>query len=84
MSLVRNALAWASVLAFSGSTAWGATIAGTVKGPDGAGFKGAFVEAQNTANQVTFNTLSHAEVAPIAWRSCPPAPTTSSSGPWAS
>ncbi len=60
MSLLRTALGLAGILAFSGSAAMAATISGTVKGPDGTKFKGAFVEAQNTQNRVTFNTLSHA------------------------
>jgi virginiamycin B lyase len=36
-----------------------ATISGTVKGPDGAPFKGAFVSAQNTKTKITVNVLSH-------------------------
>ena len=39
--------------------AHGATITGTVKGPDGAPFKGAFVQAQNTKTKITVNVLSH-------------------------
>jgi len=35
-----------------------ATITGTVKGPDGAAFKGAFVEAQSTQTRITVNVLS--------------------------
>ena len=35
-----------------------ATVTGTVKGPDGAPFKGAFIEAQNAATKITFNVLS--------------------------
>ena len=61
MKLMRAALAFASVLAISGSAAMAATVSGTVKGPDGTVFKGAFVEAQNTQNRVTYNTLSHAD-----------------------
>ena len=37
----------------------GATITGVVKGPDGAPFKGAFVQAQNTKTKITINVLSH-------------------------
>jgi hypothetical protein len=37
----------------------GARITGTVKGPDGAPFKGAFVQAQNTKTKITINVLSH-------------------------
>ena len=39
--------------------AHGATISGTVKGPDGVPFKGAFVSAQNTKTKITVNVLSH-------------------------
>jgi virginiamycin B lyase len=35
-----------------------ATVTGTVKGPDGAGFQGAFVEAQNTKSRITTIVLS--------------------------
>lgn len=35
-----------------------ATITGTVKGPDGAPFKGAFVIAQNTSNRISVTVLS--------------------------
>ena len=36
-----------------------ATITGIVKGPDGAPFMGAFVQAQNTKTKITVNVLSH-------------------------
>ena len=44
----------------SGGFLWrtGATVTGTVKGPDGAAFKGAFVQAQNTKTRITVNVLS--------------------------
>ena len=61
MRLIKTAIAFVGVLAISASAAFGATVAGTVKGPDGAAFKGAFVEFQNTQNRVTYNTLSHAD-----------------------
>ncbi|MGH9563393.1 MAG: carboxypeptidase-like regulatory domain-containing protein, partial [Terracidiphilus sp.] len=35
------------------------TITGTVKGPDGAPFEGAFIEAQNLSTKITTNVLSH-------------------------
>ena len=38
-----------------------ATISGTVKGPDGKPFKGAFVEAQNLDSRITVNVLSDAQ-----------------------
>ena len=44
---------------FLAAFAHGATISGTVKGPDGAPFKGAFVQAQNTKTKITVNVLSH-------------------------
>src|SRR6476646_7267011 len=36
----------------------GGSISGTVKGPDGAAFKGAFVRAQNAKTKITVNVLS--------------------------
>ena len=47
-----------AVTVTAASTAFGATIAGTVKGPDGAPFMGAFVIAENTQNKMTVNVLS--------------------------
>jgi virginiamycin B lyase len=35
------------------SVAFGATVSGTVKGPDGAPFEGAFIEAQNMQSKIT-------------------------------
>src|SRR5215472_2247704 len=40
------------------SVAYGGTISGTVKGPDGKPFKGAFVEAQDVDSRITTNVLS--------------------------
>jgi virginiamycin B lyase len=60
MRKIRTLLGFAGILAFSAS-AFGATITGTVKSPDGTPFKGAFVEAQNTQSRITFNVLSHAD-----------------------
>ena len=40
------------------STAFGATITGTVTGPDGKPFMGAFVVAENAQNKMTVNVLS--------------------------
>ena len=45
-----------SVLACS--TAFAANVTGTVKGPDGAAFRGAFVQAVNTKTKVTVSVLS--------------------------
>ncbi len=41
-----------------GSVCQGATVTGTVKGPDGAPFQGAFVQAQNVKNKVMTSVLS--------------------------
>src|SRR6267154_2067201 len=47
------------VLIFSlGSLTFAATITGTVKGPDGAPFMGAFVVAENSENKMTVSVLS--------------------------
>ena len=40
------------------SAGYGATVTGTVKGPNGAAFKGAFIQAQNTQNRMWFTVLS--------------------------
>src|SRR6266478_6437707 len=45
------------ILSFA-SLGYGATISGTVKGPDGKSFKGAFVAAQNLESRITVNVLS--------------------------
>ena len=44
-----------------GSVTHSATITGTVKGPDGAPFQGAFVEAQNTKTKITVIVLSDSQ-----------------------
>ena len=50
------------VLAMAGcaavSAADAATIAGTVTGPDGKGFRGAFVQARNLKTKITVSVLS--------------------------
>jgi virginiamycin B lyase len=53
------ALIGAAIL--SGSACYGATVTGTVKGPDGSPFMGAFVEARNTKTKMTFMSLSDAQ-----------------------
>src|SRR5260370_37037072 len=40
------------------SISFGATVTGTVKGPEGSAFKGAFVQAQNTGTRVLISVLS--------------------------
>ena len=54
----RKLTSLASAFAFLAPFACGATITGTVKGPDGAPFRGAFVQAQNTETRITVNVLS--------------------------
>src|SRR5580704_2164276 len=44
--------------ATAASAADAATIAGTVTGPDGAPFRGAFVQARNAATKITVSVLS--------------------------
>src|ERR1700733_1565659 len=41
-----------------GSVCQGATVTGTVKGPDSAPFQGAFVQAQNVKNKMMVSVLS--------------------------
>ena len=51
-------LSLAASFAFIAPLAYGAAVTGTVKGPDGTPFKGAFVEAQNKKTRITVNVLS--------------------------
>ena len=44
-----------------GSACFGATLTGMVKGPDGAAFQGAFVQAQNAQTRMTFIALSDSQ-----------------------
>ena len=46
------------LVALSASAANAATIAGTVTGPDGAPFRGAFVQARNATTKITVSVLS--------------------------
>src|ERR1700682_5636785 len=55
---LQRVLGLLSAVVFFASFAYGATIAGSVKGPDGAPFKGAFVQAQNAKTKITVNVLS--------------------------
>src|SRR4030088_1361483 len=55
---MQRILGLLGAVVFSTSFAYGATITGSVKGPDGAPFKGAFVQAQNTKTRITVNVLS--------------------------
>src|SRR6267378_2310215 len=58
MRLVGKTLVLAGLLCCVASFSRSATISGTVKGPDGKPFKGAFVEAQNLESRITVNVLS--------------------------
>src|SRR5271169_4252824 len=46
-----------SVVLFA-SISHGSTVSGSVKGPDGAPFRGAFVQAQNKQSKITVSVLS--------------------------
>jgi len=60
MRLIDKAFGSLTLFIFLGSTAFAATITGTVQGPDGKPFMGAFVVAENTQNMMTVNVLSNA------------------------
>jgi len=51
-------LAVGCLMAFFGLGSRAATVSGSVKGPDGAAFMGAFVQAQNTQTRITYIALS--------------------------
>src|SRR5215207_5516506 len=58
---MKTASKWLSTLVLApilGSPAYAATVTGTVKGPDGAAFRGAFVQAQHAGTKVTTSVLS--------------------------
>src|SRR3954470_10582232 len=46
------------LFALTSTFADAATLAGTVKGPDGQAFRGAFVQARNAKTKITVNVLS--------------------------
>src|SRR4051794_8211474 len=50
-----------SSVVFATSVADAATITGTVKGPDGQAFRGAFVQARNAKTKITVSVLSDRE-----------------------
>src|SRR6266699_2087984 len=58
MRPATKVLGLAGLILSVASLAYGATISGTVKGPDGKSFKGAFVAAQNLESRITVNVLS--------------------------
>lgn len=58
MRPLRTILGFSSLVVFLASVSYGATITGAVKGPDGAPFRAAFVEAQNAKTKITTIVLS--------------------------
>src|SRR6202171_2581359 len=61
MRLQQKFLALISLVVYFGSACYAATITGTVKGPDGAPFEGAFVQAQNTKTRMAFIVLTDSQ-----------------------
>ena len=60
MGALTKKAGWLFVLFFIAlSFAKGATVSGTVKGPNGMPFQGAFVEARNTSTKIITAVLSH-------------------------
>src|SRR6266446_288987 len=57
-SKLKNALGLMSSVVLFASFAYGATITGTVAGPDGAPFRAAFVQARNAKTKITVMVLS--------------------------
>src|SRR5260370_12363481 len=55
---LRNILSLVSAFFALASFAYGATITGTVTGPDGAPFRAAFVQARNAKTKMTVMVLS--------------------------
>ena len=53
-----RACVYLALLASLSCGAWAGTVAGNVKGPDGAPFRGAFVHAQKKGSNITVNVLS--------------------------
>src|SRR6266404_3113437 len=58
MRLLKNFATSVIVLLWVASFASGAEVTGTVKGPDGAPFQGAFVQARNIKTKITVSVLS--------------------------
>jgi virginiamycin B lyase len=58
MRPVRKILGVLGAALFAVSFAYGAVVTGTVKGPDGAPFEGAFVQAQNAKTKILVSVLS--------------------------
>ena len=58
MNKLLRAVGLVILITSFGSAAHGGVISGTVKGPDGAAFRGAFVRAQSAKTKITVNVLS--------------------------
>jgi virginiamycin B lyase len=58
MKLFRTLVAVASMVFCVTSLSYAATVTGSVKGPDGTPFEGAFVQARNSKTHMTVNVLS--------------------------
>jgi hypothetical protein len=58
MRPLSKALSFLSSFIFLASFAYGGTITGIVKGPDGGPFEGAFVQGQNAKTRMTIHVLS--------------------------
>jgi hypothetical protein len=58
MRSTRNLALVVFLAVFSASFCYGATVTGTVKGPDNTPFMGAFVQAQNLKTRITVNVLT--------------------------
>jgi len=61
MDLLRRVATLITFVFCVASLSYGADITGTVKGPDGAPFEGAFVQARNTKTKITVSVLSRKE-----------------------
>ena len=61
MRFVHKILASLALTISLASTGWASTVAGTVQGPGGKPFMGAFVVAENTQNKMTVSVLSDAQ-----------------------
>src|SRR5580692_6595202 len=58
MRSINKIGAFVSLLILISSSAFAATVTGTVKGPDGAPFEGAFVQAVNAKTKISISVLS--------------------------
>src|ERR1700731_3838891 len=58
MRSISKVAAFLSLLIMFSSSAFAATVTGTVKGPDGAPFEGAFVQAVNAKTKISVSVLS--------------------------